>query len=512
MADSDEEFFDCADDATNNKSAQNGSAKPTTVFNRHTLQPSSRGDSFVDAQGSTSKWGGRHALPAHMFSRSNFSVWSFLKQCIGKELSKITMPVIFNEPLSFLQRVVEYMEYGPLLSRASSCDDPVERLELVTAFAVSATASNWQRIGKPFNPLLGETYELDRPDLGIRIVCEQVSHHPPVSAFHVDSELFSFHGSINPKLKFWGKSVEVTPKGVVTLFLKKHNEVYSWHNVNCCVHNIIVGKIWIEHYGAMEVTNHTKNWKSVVNYRQSGWFGRDLHKLDGFLYDNNKKKLRAFYGKWVDAFYSIDVEIWDEYVKASATTPSTTMSPSESTGKISGSGSSKDRNSASEYNSASRSQLSKTHSVPSMTSASESDFSPDDIPLKGSCDLNLPGQKLLWRSTPKPANADQYYSFTEFAYMLNEFNDEIKQKVAPTDSRWRPDMRKMEEGDIDASADEKNRIEELQRNARKDRKKSKDDSAPLWFKYGTDPYTGKEDWLFTGEYWKRDWTQCPRIY
>ena len=35
-------------------------------------------------------------------------------------------------------------------------------LQLVTAFAVSATASNWERIGKPFNPLLGETYELDR--------------------------------------------------------------------------------------------------------------------------------------------------------------------------------------------------------------------------------------------------------------------------------------------------------------------------------------------------------------
>jgi len=34
--------------------------------------------------------------------------------------------------------------------------------QYVTAFAVSATASNWERIGKPFNPLLGETYELYR--------------------------------------------------------------------------------------------------------------------------------------------------------------------------------------------------------------------------------------------------------------------------------------------------------------------------------------------------------------
>lgn len=34
--------------------------------------------------------------------------------------------------------------------------------QFVSAFAVSASASNWERLGKPFNPILGETYELSR--------------------------------------------------------------------------------------------------------------------------------------------------------------------------------------------------------------------------------------------------------------------------------------------------------------------------------------------------------------
>lgn len=34
--------------------------------------------------------------------------------------------------------------------------------QVVAAFAVSAVASQWERTGKPFNPLLGETYELIR--------------------------------------------------------------------------------------------------------------------------------------------------------------------------------------------------------------------------------------------------------------------------------------------------------------------------------------------------------------
>lgn len=62
-----------------------------------------------------------------------------------------------------------------------------------------------------------------REDLGFRLISEQVSHHPPVSAFHAEGlrNDFVFHGSIYPKLKFWGKSVEAEPKGIITLELPK---------------------------------------------------------------------------------------------------------------------------------------------------------------------------------------------------------------------------------------------------------------------------------------------------
>lgn len=62
-----------------------------------------------------------------------------------------------------------------------------------------------------------------RGDLGFRWVSEQVSHHPPVSAFQAEGleEDFVFHGSICPKLKFWGKSIEAEPKGIITLELPK---------------------------------------------------------------------------------------------------------------------------------------------------------------------------------------------------------------------------------------------------------------------------------------------------
>ena len=97
----------------------------------------------------------RERLPVKQPDKNNANLWSVLKQCIGKELSKITMPVQWNEPISLLQRVSEYMNYAYLLKKAAKAKTSEDRLELVATFAVSALASNFERMGKPFNPLLG---------------------------------------------------------------------------------------------------------------------------------------------------------------------------------------------------------------------------------------------------------------------------------------------------------------------------------------------------------------------
>lgn len=43
------------------------------------------------------------------------------------------MPVVFNEPLSFIQRISEYMAYAPLIEKATDTADPIERM-MVTYF------------------------------------------------------------------------------------------------------------------------------------------------------------------------------------------------------------------------------------------------------------------------------------------------------------------------------------------------------------------------------------------
>ena len=114
--------------------------------------------------------------------RPNYSInlWSIMKNCIGKDLSKIPIPVNFSEPLSMLQRITEELEYSDLLDKASQCDDQWEQMAYVAAFTVTAYSTTATRTNKPFNPLLNETFECDRlDDYGWRSMAEQVSHHPP---------------------------------------------------------------------------------------------------------------------------------------------------------------------------------------------------------------------------------------------------------------------------------------------------------------------------------------------
>ncbi|XP_061487075.1 oxysterol-binding protein-related protein 2 isoform X2 [Rhineura floridana] len=417
----------------------------------------------------------RTSLPAPMFTRSDFSVWSILKKCIGLELSKITMPIAFNEPLSFLQRITEYMEHTYLINKACSHSNPVERMQAVAAFAVSAVASQWERTGKPFNPLLGETYELIREDLGFRFISEQVSHHPPISAFYSEglNQDFVFHGSIYPKLKFWGKSVEAEPQGTITLELLKYNEAYTWTYPTCCVHNVIIGKLWIEQYGTVEIINHSTGDKCILNFKPCGLFGKELHRIEGYIQDKNKKKLAVIYGKWTECLWCVDPSTYENYKK--------------------------------------NERRGGDQKKPRPSDDPENDEA-DDMPEIQETVQVVPGSKLLWRISSRPPNSSQMYNFTSFAVSLNELEKGMEEVLAPTDCRLRPDIRHMENGEIDLASKEKERVEEKQRAARKERAKDETEWRTRWFYQGTNPYTGTPDWLYSGGYFDRNFFDCPDIY
>lgn len=109
--------------------------------------------------------------------------------------------------------------------------------------------------------------------------------------------------------------------------------------------------------------------------------------------------------------------------------------------------------------------------------------------------------RVLWRTTPFPRLAREYYGFTSFGITLNEITEDLEGKLPPTDSRFRPDVRALEEGDVDEAEAQKERLEEMQRV----RRRRGQDREPRWFELVGD------EWLYKGGYWEaraKGWTDA----
>lgn len=470
------------------------------------------------------KFTSRTRLPSPMVPRDQVSVWSILKNCIGKELSKITMPVVFNEPLTMLQRTCEGIQHSNYLKMADESDDPVERLELVCAFMVAGLSQNCHRIIKPFNPLLYETYEIHHElddGMMVRAMAQQVSHHPPITAAYCESDYFIYNGSVNPKIKFWGRSIEVQPDGQCKIYLKRHKESYIFKSPSCSVHNIIVGKLWFEHFGPLDIKCAETNLQANLVFKQAGWFSNDLHRFDGFIVEgagdepkqSEKKKLRFIYGKWTDYIKSVKYSDYENYMRDNQQKlfkipdkadpdPNSLASRVDNltlTNSINNNSIQSSNQSSSETNKSTNSKESSAGK--SILSKSGDKKDANFTKSESTQSLDIPNSRTLWKLESQ--YLEEYYNFTLFTMKLNELSPELEKTLPKTDSRFRSDVRRLEEGDLDGAANEKQRLEEKQRAARAKDKRFKDSSPDfLWFEFTKVPYSKEKFWLYKGGYWE----------
>ncbi|KAM6460565.1 oxysterol-binding protein-related protein 6 isoform 3-T8 [Liasis olivaceus] len=315
MSESVSEFFDAQEVLLSASSSENEASDDESyisdVSDNISEDNTSVGDNISrqimngELTGGAFRNGRRTCLPAPCPDTSNINLWNILRNNIGKDLSKVSMPVELNEPLNTLQRLCEELEYSELLDKAAETDDPYERMVLIAAFATSGYASTYYRAGsKPFNPVLGETYECIREDKGFRFFSEQVSHHPPVSACHCESKNFVFWQDIRWKNKFWGKSMEILPIGTLNVTLPKYGDCYVWNKVTTCIHNILSGRRWIEHYGEITIRN-TKSSVCIckLTFVKVNYWNSNVNEVQGIIMDQEGKVVHRLFGKWHEGLY-----------------------------------------------------------------------------------------------------------------------------------------------------------------------------------------------------------------
>lgn len=389
------------------------------------------------------------------------NLWSIMKNCIGKDLSKIPMPVNFNEPLSMLQRLTEDYEYADLLDMAAECDDPCEQLAYVAAFTISSYSTSSNRTGKPFNPLLGETFECDRmDDLGWRCVAEQVSHHPPMAAIHCEGRGWSCWQEFTMTSKFRGKYLQVIPLGTAYVEFKKSGNRYGWRKVTTTIHNIIVGKLWIDNHGDMDIigTNKARGINCHLKYIPYSYFTRETQRKVKGVIMNQEGQV-----KWVLS------GTWDNKIEIA-------------------------------------------HVISTSGSA--------DSPV-----YKTGNYKTVWVRRMPPSDSDKYYNFTELACQLNEPEPGVAPTDSRlrSDQRLMEDGRWEESNAEKMRLEKKQRTTRHQREAEAEAAAAEGRPftpyEPVWFVKAKDEDNPAYDAFIhvtRGTYWdakqKQDWSRCPEIF
>uniref|UniRef100_A0A8P4KBQ0 Oxysterol-binding protein n=1 Tax=Dicentrarchus labrax TaxID=13489 RepID=A0A8P4KBQ0_DICLA len=160
-------------------------------------------------------------------------IWGLLKQLRpGMDLSKVVLPTFILEPRSFLDKLSDYYYHADLLSQAALEESAYGRIKQVLRWYLSGFYKKPKGLKKPYNPILGETFRCcwlhPQTNSCTFYIAEQVSHHPPISAFYVCNRKdgFSISGSILAKSKFYGNSLSAILDGKARLLFMSRGEEY----------------------------------------------------------------------------------------------------------------------------------------------------------------------------------------------------------------------------------------------------------------------------------------------
>nr|XP_023889883.1 oxysterol-binding protein-related protein 3A-like [Quercus suber] len=210
------------------------------------------------------------------------SYWKIMQKYVGSDVtSMVTLPVLIFEPMSMLQKMAELMEYSYLLDLADECEDPYMRLMYATTWFISVYYA-LQRTWKPFNPILGETYEMVNHG-GITFISEQVSCLLCILVASVIlqevADIYMFVCRSRVTLKRDGVVLDLVPPPTK-------------------VNNLIFGRTWVDSPGEMVLTNLTTGDKVVLYFQPCGWFGAGRYEVDGYVYNAAEEPKILMTGKW----------------------------------------------------------------------------------------------------------------------------------------------------------------------------------------------------------------------
>ncbi|XP_016285260.1 oxysterol-binding protein-related protein 9 isoform X11 [Monodelphis domestica] len=248
---------------------------------------------------------------------------------LGMDLTKVVLPTFILERRSLLEMYADFFAHPDLFVSISDQKDPKERMVQVVRWYLSAfhAGRKGSVAKKPYNPILGEIFQchwtlpMENEENAepmsegpvpwgskncVTFVAEQVSHHPPISAFYAEcfNKRIQFNAHIWTKSKFLGMSIGVHNIGQGCVSCLDHDEHYILTFPNGYGRSILTVP-WVELGGECTISCSKTGYSANIVFHTKPFYGGKKHRITAEIFPpNDKKSFCSIEGEWNGVMYA----------------------------------------------------------------------------------------------------------------------------------------------------------------------------------------------------------------
>jgi hypothetical protein len=223
----------------------------------------------------------------------------------GMDLHRVTLPTFVLEPRSMLERITDFMAHPEFILPISEIEDDTQRFIAVVKWFLSGWHIKPKGVKKPFNPVLGEFFRCKykyQDGSDAFYIAEQVSHHPPASAYFYTCPQHKviITGDLKPKSRFYGNSVASLMQGTINFILpSRHNELYQVKMPNMYARGVLFGTMTLELGDASTVRCVSSDLICEMDFQTKGFFSGQPNSVIGKIKkESTQEILYEISGQW----------------------------------------------------------------------------------------------------------------------------------------------------------------------------------------------------------------------
>jgi oxysterol-binding protein-related protein 9/10/11 len=234
------------------------------------------------------------------------------------DLASLTAPPFILSSTSLTEFSSYWCEHPSVFAAPSKEKDPAKRALLVLKWFLTTLkqqyASRSEKYGnekKPLNPFLGELFLGSwEDDAGVtELISEQVSHHPPATAYSIRNRDSGVHlQGYNAQKASFSKTIYIKQLGHAILSVPKpanpsEKETYLISLPGLHVEGLLFGSPFMELDGHSYLASST-GYTAKIDYSGKGWLSGKKNSFTATLFPTGKEKevLFSCNGQWSKAF------------------------------------------------------------------------------------------------------------------------------------------------------------------------------------------------------------------